>query len=155
MSAKGSKADIKDSLGRCPLYPQKRTSPCESWMSAMCPILLQKDFWPRSEEHIFQIKREWGILIQESGCLDSIIAHFCPSGRWAATFATVSATSGHTRSSVVRLDYVEPTHVLCADSPKSVCSDERRCLLPKPMNARRCGRPLPPLQQIRRWRTHL
>jgi hypothetical protein len=29
-------------------------------------------------------------MIQESGCLDSIIAHFCPSGRQAATFATVS-----------------------------------------------------------------
>src|SRR6266581_3130528 len=66
------------------------------------------------------------------------------------------ATFGHTRYLVVRLDYVfEPTHVLCADCPKSVCSDERRCLLPKPMSARRSGRPLPPFRQIRRWRMHL
>jgi hypothetical protein len=66
------------------------------------------------------------------------------------------ATCGHKRSLVVRLDYVfEPTHVLCADCPESVCSDERRCLLPKPMSARRSGRPLPPLQQIRRSRTLL
>jgi hypothetical protein len=59
------------------------------------PILLQKDFWPRSEERFFQIERERGIMIQESGCLDSIIAHFCPSGRQAETFATVSVISGH------------------------------------------------------------
>jgi hypothetical protein len=62
-------------------------------------ILLQKDFWPRSEERFFQIEREGGIMIQESGCLDSIIAHFCPSGRQAATFATVSAT--------LRLEHVQ------------------------------------------------
>ena len=34
-------------------------------------------------------------------------------------------------------------------TPESVCSDERRCLLPKPMSTRRSERPSPPLQQIR------
>jgi hypothetical protein len=42
---------------------------------------LQKDFRPRSGEHFFQIEPEWGILTQESGCLDSIIARFYPSDR--------------------------------------------------------------------------
>jgi hypothetical protein len=55
---------------------------------------LQKDFWPRSEEHFSRIRRAKKILIQKFSPSVSIVAGFCPSGTSAATFATVSAQSG-------------------------------------------------------------
>jgi hypothetical protein len=72
-------------------------------LHCMSPLLadtVAKRFLTSERRTLFPNWREWGILIQESGCLDSIIAHFCPSGRWAATFATVSAQSGHDQKKV-------------------------------------------------------
>jgi hypothetical protein len=59
-------------------------------MSASTPRVLQNDFEPRNEEHFFKIKSEWGILIQKSATLDSIIARFWRSDEVPPTFATQS-----------------------------------------------------------------
>src|SRR5690242_4135889 len=77
--------------------------------------------------------------IQHSGNLHHYLSHLCvrrvkrptrPTGRgWPALLPL-----SDTRYLVVRLDYVfELTHLACAACPESVCSDERRYLLPKPM----------------------
>jgi hypothetical protein len=42
-------------------------------------------------------------LIHKSGCLDSNIAYFCLSGGSAATFATVSAQSGHSLAALAKV----------------------------------------------------
>ena len=44
------------------------------------PIVLQKDFGPRSEEHFFQIRPQERSLIQKFGHSDSNIARFWRSG---------------------------------------------------------------------------
>jgi hypothetical protein len=40
--------------------------------------MLQKDFWVRSREYFSGFSVNRGILIHESGCLDSIVAAFLP-----------------------------------------------------------------------------
>ena len=78
--------------------------------------MLQNDFGPPSEEHFFQIKREKGILIQESGPSDSKIARFWRSDEGPTTFATESAKSrlpapqGVTRALVARFSQMSPLH---------------------------------------------
>jgi hypothetical protein len=55
------------------------------------PILLQKDFWSWNEEQFSRTKTELGILIHRTGYSDSIVVEFPWPGRFAETFATISA----------------------------------------------------------------
>ena len=66
-------------------------------------ILLQKDL-VMTEEHFFTLGREWGILIQKSIPLDSIIAHFAYHVTPTATFATLSSGKA---DMVVRHSFVD------------------------------------------------
>ena len=59
------------------------------------PIVLQKDFGPRSEEHFFQIRPQERSLIQKFGLSDSNIARFWRSGGCRRLLQHNPSESGH------------------------------------------------------------